>query len=514
MLTKTDIINMQLSAAAPMSTGEIIRELLKEDAASEEYRLAREGEAYYRAKHAVLHKDFRCSKVETTGVDENTKQEVPVYEDFINPNASNERLPHPFFHNHIEQKINYTLGKEPSISVTGQAPEGYGKALAETTDAKFNKAIKSWAKQASKHGKAFLREYKDAEGKLRQAVVNRFNLLPIYDTALGEDLVEAIYYYPMKVRLTKTQTVDRIVAEWWTDRGVTYWISDHDGPFLPDPDRPGKQPHYWEVTYVTAEDGVTMTEKSRIPKSWGRVPFIELRNNEEASTDLERYKGLIDAYDMVASTGTNNLLDFNEFWLAIQGYGGDTASSIARKLKINKAVGVNGQGGNIEMKQFSLDMAGRIAWLKVLREAIHEFGMAVDLNNDRFGNAPSGVALKFQYTLLDLKADGLIGELQPALQEHFWFVTEELNRKNGTDYDAAAIEVAINKSMITNDTELVNMIGASVDLVPERILLAAHPLVIDPDAAMKEMEEQRKRKAKEAQAAFGQYGQPPGGGDE
>jgi len=128
--------------------------------------------------------------------------------------------------------------------------------------------------------------------------------------------------------------------------------------------------------------------------------------------------------------------------------------------------------------------------------------MAVDIRNASFGTAPSGVALKFQYTLLDLKANALIAQMRMALESHFWFVTQEINRQTGANYDPAAIEVSFNKSMITNDVETVNMINASADLVPERILMAAHPLVDDPDKAMREMKKQRKRKAEEARKAM------------
>ena len=52
---------------------------------------------------------------------------------------------------------------------------------------------------------------------------------------------------------------------------------------------------------------------------WGRVPFIPLRNNEKELTDLQLVKGLIDAYDLVSSEGTNNLLDLVDLYWVIQG---------------------------------------------------------------------------------------------------------------------------------------------------------------------------------------------------
>jgi len=253
---------------------------------------------------------------------------------------------------------------------------------------------------------------------------------------------------------------------------------------------------------------VTPVVKSSVGKTWERLPFVELSNNERGTSDLSRYKDLIDAYDLVQSMGTNNVLDFNEFWAVLQGFGGDVANSVVRKLHVNRAVHIAGQGGNIEMKQLDLNMTGRIDWLKLLRDAIHEFGMAVDIRNATFGTAPSGVALKFQYTLLDLKANALIAQMRMALENHFWFITQEINKQDSAAFDPAAIEVTFNKSMITNDVETVNMIIASADLVPERILMAAHPLVDDPDKAMQEMEKQRKKAAAEARKNMGSYGMP------
>lgn len=119
------------------------------------------------------------------------------------------------------------------------------------------------------------------------------------------------------------------------------------------------------------------------------------------------------------------------YW-AIQGYGGETAQAIVKKLQMNRAVHVEGgDGGRIEAKQISLPVEGRLEWLKMLRRDIFHFGQGIDTDADRFGNAPSGVSLKFQYTQLDLKANALAVKLKRALKEFFWFVTNDYNRRHG-----------------------------------------------------------------------------------
>jgi SPP1 family phage portal protein len=510
-ITQNDIAKMRIRAGAALGIGAIIKDLLEKDKASEEYKQAEIGARYYRGEHDILKHDFRKDTVVTTDADGKE-----ITETFINPNRSNHLEVHPFFHNHVEQKVAYISGREPSILVDGakRGEDGsaandeqkYQDALAKTTGEAFNDILADWETMASWGGVAWLHEYLDAQGQLKQAVIPRTEGLPIYDTEYQRTLVEFIRHYPIRVNEAGAEkTITRV--EWWTAQDVTYYISDDIEGFKLDPDvATNPAPHYWDVTRTTAEDGETQVETGRKPRSWGRLPFVELPNNRDRTTDLQRYKSLIDANDLISSKGTNNLLDFNEFWTVIQGFGGDFASAMAKRLKINQAVAITSQGGDVEMKQLALDMKGRIDWMKELRDAIHEFGMAVDINPDRIGNAPSGVSLKFQYTLLDLKANRMIAKLKTALKEHFAFVTEMLNRK-GTNWDAGKVSVRINKSLITNDVETVNMLSQSQGLVPEKLLLAAHPLVDDADQTYKDLLEERKARDKAQKALFGQ---PPG----
>lgn len=71
----------------------------------------------------------------------------------------------------------------------------------------------------------------------------------------------------------------------------------------------------------------------RVPNCWGRVPFLLLKNNRNSTTDLEHIKGLIDAYDLISSKGTNNFLDLVELYWVIYGYGGDEASTIMKSYR-------------------------------------------------------------------------------------------------------------------------------------------------------------------------------------
>ena len=232
-------------------------------------------------------------------------------------------------------------------------------------------------------------------------------------------------------------------------------------------------------------------EKNRVPHSWGCVPFIILKNNPYMTTDLEPIKGLIDAYDLISSDGVNNLLDLVDLYWVIEGYGGETASAIVKKLQINKAVNISDSSGSIEAKQVELPLQGRLNYLNMLRRDIFHFGMGVDVDIEKFGNAPSGVSLKFRYTLLDLKAENMISKLKIVIKKLLWYFTEDLNRRYMSNFDSSLVNVTINKSVITNDVEIVNMIKASKNIVSDKTLLSRHPFIDDVNDELQEIANQK-----------------------
>ena len=74
-----------------------------------------------------------------------------------------------------------------------------------------------------------------------------------------------------------------------------------------------------------------------------------------------------------------------------------------------------------------------------------------------------------------------------------WYVTEDINRKNGTSYDSGLIEVGLNKTMITNDMETVQILTQSKGLISDKTIIARHPFVDDVNEELKELEAQEKK---------------------
>lgn len=468
---------------------DILKYIIYDDIDCEQKRRMQKGEKYYNGEHDVLQKDFTSSKLFET--DEETKQQK--FTTFRNINRSNHKNINAFLKILVDQKTAYLVSKEPTIKVTGAEQNSEKKAyetmLSDFADDTFNEILQDLVTGASCKGFEALHIYYNTKGELQYCIVPANEIIAIYDTSNQKELLEVIRYYDITV-VQNGQKYIRKKVEWWTKENVTYYIEKEGQLFVKDSSIPvNPSPHYWDIT-TTNE-----FHKQKQGHSWGRVPFLLLKNNRNATTDLEHIKGLIDAYDLISSEGTNNLLDLVELYWVISGYGGDEASTVMKKLQINKAVNMMGVGsdGRVEAKQVELPIAGRLEFLKMLRKDIFHFGMGVDTDSDKFGNAPSGVSLKFQYTLLDQKAGNMIAKLKKVIKDLLWYVTEDYNSKNGTQYNADDIQIDINKNIITNDVEIVNMIQSSKGIVSDKTLVGMHPFVSDINAELQELEAQEQK---------------------
>lgn len=484
-LTETDLINRKITDDGAMMTSEMIASLIQEDLRSPQKRRMMEGESYYAGEHDILRKDFTSETI--SEVNEATGENYET--SFHNPNRSNQHTVNPFHRILVDQKTAYMVGKEPTITVKGaeenQSLKEYEKLVCGFADEDFNEVMADLITGASNKGLEALHIYIDDTGSLQYCIVPATEIIPVYDTQYQKELEQVIRYYDIAVtRDGKKYLIKRV--EWWTKKDVTYYTETEKGKYVLDASPAfNPSPHWWDITRL---DGY---EKKRIPHSWGKVPFVLLKNNNRCISDLQNIKGLIDAYDLISSEGTNSLLDLVDLYWCISGYGGETAAAIAKKLRINKAVNVSGAGdGNIEAKQVDLPVTGRLEWLKMLRRDIYQFGMGIDVDADKFGNAPSGVSLKFQYGLLDMKANAMAAKVKKVIKELLWYFIQDYNRRSNTNYDSSLIEVSLNYSAVANDQETVSMITASEGIVSRKTLLAKHPFITDVNAEMQTLEEE------------------------
>ncbi len=451
--------------------------LAQEAAADPRRQKMEEGERYFSCRHDVLNQNLREKLIDET------EEGGEKLKRFYNPNRSNFRVANPFHRILVTQKTAFLVNREPSLIVTGEgtAYQQYRDELSQFADEKFGEILYRWVVGASNKGVEYVHVYYDDTGKLDYCIVPAEEITVLYDEKDREKMTDVIRFYESEYWENGVHKYQK-KAEWWTKDDVTYYTESGNGSYH----KVGDSPH-WNVSFQI--DGKEVARESH---GWGRLPFIPLKNNEREESDLTLIKGLVDAYDLISSEGTNNLLDLVDLYWVIRGYGGEAAGSIAKKLAINKAVHIDDSEGGVEAKQVQLPVEARIQWLNMLRRDIFHFGMGVDTDNEDWQKAPSGVALKMRYSSFKLKAGSIAPYLRKAIGQLCSFVAEDLDRKDGGGRSKMQVQVILNESDMSDDLETVQIINLSKGLVSDETLLGKHPFVRDVNAERKQLELEKK----------------------
>ncbi|GED13990.1 phage portal protein [Aneurinibacillus migulanus] len=409
----------------------------------------------------------------------------------VDETKPNNKIPHGWHKLLVDQKVSYILGK----SVTFTGPDAFLKKIAEVLTEDFNDDMIELGLGASNKGKEWLHPYINEDGEFDTIVIPAEECIPIYDTSKQKNLEAFIRYYPYIINGEEGKR-----AEWWTKDDVTYYVATAEGEFVLDTtEEPNPAPHFY---YGDKGYG------------WGEVPFIKFANNQFEVSDLDFYKELIDDYDKRVSDNSNNLEELQSLIFVLKGYEGQSLSEFMDNLRHYKAITLDADpGSGVDTVSAELPIQSVNSHLDRLREEIFTFGQGVDVNTNKFGNAPSGIALKFLFSLLDLKADMLERKFRKGLEWVIWFVAEYLSIKGEGQFNYKEVKFTFNKNMLMNELEASQIAQNSSGIISERTILAHHPWVTNPEEEEKRKKEEREEKAKQVQDNY-QFPEQGDGDDE
>jgi SPP1 family phage portal protein len=490
-ITVTQLINAKIMADRVTLDSARLADLIRSDLASPAKQAMAEGTYYYNCRHDILNQKHLYV---TAGV---------VQEDTT---KANERIPHPFHQVLVDQKVSYVAGKPVVVTVSPPKPEGtnadptdaakseakeYQTALLKMLGEQFDDLVADWLKGSSNKGVEWIHFFVTPENTLDFCITPGEGIIPIYDTQYDRKLVALIRYYGIDYVNEKGDIERRYKAEWWDDKQVTYFMQNAERVFIHDPSYEANPGPHW----FTWNDSMPSQKQNN---QWGRIPFVPLPNNSEWHTDLRPVKPLIDAYDKVISGWVNDLMDFQEIIYVLKGYAPmpsvlkkemSELDTFVKNLKAHKVISVEAsEHAGVDTIQAVIPVEAKLRLLEITRKAIFYFGKGIDVDNEKF-NAPSGVALKFLYANLDLKANRSIRKLKLALEEFMWFVTHWINMTDGTAFDFKLVKFSVNPSVIFNEKEKVDTLVASEGIISKKTILENHPYVDDVEEEQKRLDE-------------------------
>jgi SPP1 family phage portal protein len=430
------------------------------------------GEQYYRNKTDIL-------KRQRTAIGASGAKEIVG-------NLANNKLANPFIRKLVDQKVGYLLGKPMSVQADKQA---YAAAWKEIFNPAMYRRLQSTGKDAVNKGLAWWFVYYDEFGELSFRKMRSDEIIPIWGDESHTILDAVIRDYEIVVyEGLQRKTVRKI--EWWDTNGVRRYVNDGTG-MIPDVEA-GDVGSHFTVVADGKEQGM----------NWERVPFICFKYNEEEQPLVEIIKSLVDDYDRNKSDNSNNLEDLPESIYKVKNFSGTDPAEFRKNLAVYRTAFVDGDG-DLDTLALTINTEAYKTHMEQARKDIYEFGRGVDTQGVDVGSAPSGVALKFLYSDLDLDASLMETEFQASLEQLRWFVDTHLYNSTEVDYSSENLEFIFNKDMPTDESAIIEAIKNSIGILSDETLVANHPWIKDISAELERIEKQKKEALKRMTDGYG-----------
>jgi SPP1 family phage portal protein len=409
-----------------LTTAEI-KQFIEEDITSEKKRLASKGAKYYEGEHDI--KAFRLFYYNSDGklVEDKTR--------------SNIKIPHPFFTELVDQAVQYVLSVKDGF-IKSDNPELQAELDAYFNDNEdFTAELSEILTDCQSKGFGFMYAYKNEEGKVSFQCADSIGVVEVRDKDTDSNTAHVIYWYIDRIEKGQKK-IKRIQV--WDAEQVEFFVQTDNGEIEKDASvEINPRPH----TLYKADGKDTIYFKG-----FGFIPFFRLDNNKRQFSSLKTVKDLIDDYDLMASSLSNNLVDFDTPIHVVKGFQGDNLDELQQNLKTKKIIGVEDNGG-VEVHTVDVPYQARLTKLELDEKNIYRFGMGLNTSGLKDTAATTNIAIKAAYSLLDLKCSKLKIRLKQFLRKLIKVVLEEVNQANGTDYQMKDVYFNLDEPEIMSNAQ-------------------------------------------------------------
>lgn len=407
-----------------------IRRFITEDISSDKKKFARKGQAYYDGDHDI--KDYRLFYYNADGniVEDTTR--------------SNVKIPHPFFTELVDQAVQYILSGDDGF-VKSDIPE-----LQTEMDSYFNQNEDFTAELSEvltgcmAKGFEYMYAYKNEDDRLSFMCADSIGVVEVRAKDTDDNTEYVIYWYIDRIEKGKKK-IKRIQV--WDKDQTYFYVQTNDGEIEEDSsEQLNPKPH---TLYTKENDTNTYYE------NFGFIPFFRLDNNKKQFSCLKTVKDLIDDYDLMASSLSNNLIDFDTPIHVVKGFEGDSLDELQQNLKTKKIIGMESTdtGAGVDIKTVDVPFQARQAKLDLDEKNIYRFGMGLNTAGLKDTNATTNIAIKAAYSLLDLKCSKLEIRLKQFLRKILKVVIQEINDVNGADYQMKDVYFEFEHEIMSNAQE-------------------------------------------------------------
>lgn len=399
---------------------EEITRLMEADASSEKKLFARKGLKYYEGEHDIL--NTRLYYYDSDG---------QIQEDHF---RSNIKISHPFFTELVDQEAQYMLSGDESL-ICSDIPELQTR-LDEYFGDDFKSELLELLTGTVAKGFEYMNAYTNAEGRTAFKCADSIGVIEVRAKDTDDGCEYVIFWYIDRIDKGH-KTIKRIQV--WDKENIYFYVQVQDGKIELDTSvELNPRPH---TIYIDPHG-------KKYGKGLGYIPFWRLDNNLKQFSGLKTIKSLIDDYDLMACSLSNNLQDFTDALYVVSGFQGDNLDEMIQNIKAKKHIGV-GDGGGVDIKTIDIPYQARQAKLDLDEKNIYRFGMGFNSAQLGDGNI-TNIVIKSRYALLDLKCNKLEIRLKQFLRKLVGVVLDEINSTDDTDYQQKDVYFNFVREVMTN----------------------------------------------------------------
>lgn len=411
-----------------MLTIEEIKKFLDEDENSKLKKAAKVGQQYYDGEHDIL--KYRMFYYNADG---------KLVEDKFRANV---KIPHPFFTELVDQGTQFVMsGSGDGIIMSDDT------ALQKQLDLYFNKNKRFMVELSETitgmqaKGFDYMYAFKGKDDRTHFENADCLGVVEVEGRFAEDKKDQRIYKYEDRVdKDGKTQWKILVI-----DDEKTYYYKQTDNGAIENDDavQLNPRPHA-----VYQKDGQLFTKENENKF----LPFFRLDNNKKRSSWLKPVKLLIDDYDLMASSLSNNLVDFDTPIHVVKGFQGNDLNKLQKNIKTKKLIGVD-EDGDLDIKTVEVPYQARKEKLNIDKEGIYQFGMGLNMAGLKDTAATTNIAIKAAYSLLELRGNKIIDQVELFLQQLVEVVLAEINAKEGTDYQLEQVYFEFTPEIMSNASE-------------------------------------------------------------
>lgn len=389
---------------------------------------------------------------------------------------ANNKLAHSKYKNMVDEKVAYLLARDYSLKCDN---EGYVEKVKDVLGRHFQYTLSGLGYEASNKGIAWLQVYTDLTGDFKTLIIPSEQCIPIWTDRSHTELESMIRVYETtKWEYDRKKTITNV--EVWAKDSVTYYILE------------GKMLIYNYERNNDNNGPIAHYKKGDRWLAWGKVPFIAFKNNRIELPDIKFVKSLIDNYDLSRSEAANYVEEVKNLIFILKGYGGEDISEFMKRLNEDRAIPIDDpEDGGVDTITPTMDITALREHYEQLKRDIIEDGQSINKDLDKFGSAPSGVALKFMYAGLDLKCNSLETEFKMGFENLLYFINIYLSENGLGSYKNINLDIIFNRDMEINESEVIENCQKSKGVVSDDTIMANHPWVKDIEVEKELLDKQR-----------------------